>query len=191
MKIFMNKTAVFLQLKSEIIYKNNKSNVKLWANNSIGVLWWWQIRWNLLSNHTSQNEVIFFSLNIWNWSQLEGINKIVVYTVTHDLVASHHFLLLEADGQNNLKYKRLVDRGLAGAFQASYSWEAFQLFIYQLKLQEATITSRKSNGSSIQQRAAPCLYLVLFPPLYFNGLSLSKLQNVFVFFFSLMLWNGF
>lgn len=28
MKIFMNKTAVFLQLKSEIAYRNNESNVK-------------------------------------------------------------------------------------------------------------------------------------------------------------------
>lgn len=44
------------------------------------------------------------------------------FTVMLDPVALHHFiLLLEADGQKNLKYKRLVDRRLAGAFQASYS----------------------------------------------------------------------
>lgn len=59
----------------------------------------------------------------------------MIYTVTLHPIALHHvILLLEADGQKNLKYKSLVDKRPAGAFQASYSWEAVQLFIYPLKL---------------------------------------------------------
>lgn len=184
----MNKTSVFLQLKSEIIYRNDKSNVKSWANNSTGVLWWGQICWNLLSNHTPENEEIFYLLNIWNWSELRGKNKIMVYTVTLDPLAPHHFILLLGDGQLyktiwNTKILWTGDLLVLFKFPTLEKHFSFLFNDWSCKKLQSLLKSQMAAAFSGEQ--FPAFTLFSFPPLFFNSLlSLSELQNFFFLFFS-------
>lgn len=134
----------------------------------------------------------FYLLNTWIYSQLRGKSKIMMYTFTLNPLLMHHFnLLLKADGQS---YKKIWNTKALKAgklslltFQACCCSEALQHFIYRLKLQGVTITFQKSKNSSIQQRAAPCLYLfVVFNTLLYVLMVHYHLLNYRIcwFFFS-------
>lgn len=141
---------------------------------------------NLLSNRTPENEVIFYSLNIWNWSQLRGKNKIMVYTVTLNPPPLHHFIvLLEADGQI---YKRI--------WNTKDLWTGELLVLFKLPtleklsgfyLQAEAIRSYnhfskvKWQQHSAESSSLPlsCFNSLLYVSMVYYH---SKLQNVFVFF---------
>lgn len=141
MQMFMNKLTVFLRLKSEMTYRKHYRNVKLWANNSTGVLRWYKTREKFAQQPYTWklSHCMFYLLNTWICSQLRGKSKMTMYTFTLNPLPMHHFnLLLEADGRLykkiwNTKALRVRELSLL-AFQACCCSEEFQHFIYKLKL---------------------------------------------------------